>query len=78
MDVLPAQALSVSSERVFSSIKMTCTPEHNCIASENLKYLQVLKHALLQHRKEPVGDLPLHPLDLVSHIFKNLSVENDE
>lgn len=78
MDVLPAQASSVSSERVFSSSKMTCTAERNRIASENLEYLQVLKHALLQQRREPTGALVPHPLDFVSHIFESLLVEDDD
>ncbi|KAG8790559.1 hypothetical protein FRC12_011565 [Ceratobasidium sp. 428] len=50
MDVLPVQASSVSSERVFSSSKMTCTRERNKISAENMEYLQVLKHALYRRR----------------------------
>jgi hypothetical protein len=48
-DVLPVQASSVSSERGFSSSKMTCTRERSRISPENMEYLQVLKHVL--HRR---------------------------
>ncbi|KAF8672559.1 Encoded by, partial [Rhizoctonia solani] len=40
MDVLPAQASSVSLERAFSSSKLTCTRERSVILPENLERLQ--------------------------------------
>ncbi|KAG8692389.1 hypothetical protein FRC09_011223, partial [Ceratobasidium sp. 395] len=46
LDVLPAQALSVSSERVFSSSKMTCTQTRNRISTGTVEALQILKHSL--------------------------------
>ncbi|KAG8735680.1 hypothetical protein FRC11_003105 [Ceratobasidium sp. 423] len=49
MDVLPAQASSVSSKRVFSSSKLTCTREQNRISSELIEVLQVVKHSVWQH-----------------------------
>ncbi|QRV87948.1 hAT family dimerization protein [Ceratobasidium sp. AG-Ba] len=54
MDVLPVQASSVSSERAFSSSKMTCTRERNKISAESMEYLQVLKHSL--HRRRSTDD----------------------
>ncbi|CAE6344915.1 unnamed protein product [Rhizoctonia solani] len=50
MNVLPVQASSVSSERAFSSSKMTCTRERNSISAEHMEYLQVLKHSLHRRR----------------------------
>ncbi|CAE7090735.1 unnamed protein product [Rhizoctonia solani] len=49
MDVLPAQASSVSSERVFSSSKLTCTRARNKISTSTVEALQILKYAL-RHR----------------------------
>ncbi|KAG8723268.1 hypothetical protein FRC09_004050 [Ceratobasidium sp. 395] len=49
MDILSAQASSVSSERAFSSGKMTCTCERNRISAGSMEILQVLKHSL--HRR---------------------------
>ena len=43
MDILPAQASSVSCERVFSSSKETCTPRRNRINPELMEALQILK-----------------------------------
>ncbi|KAG8714018.1 hypothetical protein FRC11_010156 [Ceratobasidium sp. 423] len=50
VDVLPAQASSVSSERVFSSSKLTYTRERNRISSELVEVLQVIKHSVRQQR----------------------------
>jgi hypothetical protein len=50
MDVLPIQASSVSSERVFSSSKMTCTRERSRLSVEMIEALQVLKHSLKRRR----------------------------
>ncbi|KAG8690341.1 hypothetical protein FRC11_012289 [Ceratobasidium sp. 423] len=46
MDVLPAQASSVSSERVFSSSKLTCTRARNRLKANTVESLQILKYAL--------------------------------
>ncbi|CAE6502682.1 unnamed protein product [Rhizoctonia solani] len=46
LDVLPAQASSVSSERIFSSSKLTCTQHRNHIGASNVEALQILKHSL--------------------------------
>ncbi|EUC58853.1 hAT family dimerization protein, partial [Rhizoctonia solani AG-3 Rhs1AP] len=56
VDVLPAQASSVSSERVFSSSKLTCTRERNRISSELVEALQVVKHSDFSERIAPLGD----------------------
>ncbi|CAE6436518.1 unnamed protein product [Rhizoctonia solani] len=65
MNVLPVQASSVSSERAFSSSKMTCTRERNNISADHMEYLQVLKHAL--HRRQT--DHSNHQtLDFMAHI----------
>ncbi|KAG9074444.1 hypothetical protein FS749_014000 [Ceratobasidium sp. UAMH 11750] len=66
MDVLPAQASSVSSERAFSSGKLTCTRERNLISPENLERLQFLKHAL--HRHSTSTGLDTQPLDFMAHV----------
>ncbi|KAG9076270.1 hypothetical protein FRC06_009600 [Ceratobasidium sp. 370] len=80
MDVLPAQASSVSSERAFSSSKLTCTRERSVISSENLERLQILKHAL-QRRRACAGRAE-QPLDFMEHIVRptddtNASGESD-
>ncbi|KAG8684771.1 hypothetical protein FRC08_013500 [Ceratobasidium sp. 394] len=49
-DVLPAQASSVSSERIFSSSKLTCTRARNKISVNTVEKLQILKHTL-RHSK---------------------------
>ncbi|KDN43889.1 hypothetical protein RSAG8_05882, partial [Rhizoctonia solani AG-8 WAC10335] len=55
VDVLPAQASSVSSERVFSSSKLTCTRERNRISAELVEALQVLKHSVRQQRSSELS-----------------------
>lgn len=50
VDVLPAQASSVSSERVFSSSKLTCTRERNRISAGLVEALQVVKHSIRRQR----------------------------
>lgn len=65
MSVLPVQASSVSSERAFSSSKMTCTRERNSISAENMEALQVLKHAL--HRRRS-GEGNHQTLDFMAHV----------
>ncbi|KAB5587478.1 hypothetical protein CTheo_9083 [Ceratobasidium theobromae] len=46
MDVLPAQASSVSSERVFSSSKLSCTRARNKMKTDTVEALQILKYSL--------------------------------
>ena len=54
MDVLPAQASSVSSERVFSSSKLTCTRARNKMAAPTVESLQLIKY-YLQHHQPPIS-----------------------
>ncbi|QRV81681.1 hAT family dimerization protein [Ceratobasidium sp. AG-Ba] len=75
MDVLPAQASSVSSERAFSSSKLTCTRERSVILPENLERLQVLKHAL-QRRRACVGRAE-QSLDFMEHIIRPTDESDD-
>ncbi|KAG8720228.1 hypothetical protein FRC08_000793 [Ceratobasidium sp. 394] len=77
MDVLPAQASSASSERVFSSSKLTCTSARNRITPENMEFLQVLKHALARHRREVPEGADSQDLDFISHLYENLALEDD-
>jgi hypothetical protein len=65
MDILPVQASSVSSERAFSSSKLTCTRERNRISAEHMEELQVLKHSL--HRRRTV-DTNNQTLDFMAHV----------
>ncbi|CCO37986.1 hypothetical protein BN14_12147 [Rhizoctonia solani AG-1 IB] len=80
MNVLPAQASSVSSERVFSSSKMTCTSERSRLSTESVEYLQVLKHALVRRRRTRKSDTPQDDgvLDFVAHTFSNLEISADD
>ncbi|CAE6420407.1 unnamed protein product [Rhizoctonia solani] len=66
LDVLPAQASSVSSERVFSSSKLTCTQHRNHISASNVEALQILKHSLRSQRDAPYIDTP-ETLDFMTH-----------
>ncbi|QRW00609.1 hAT family dimerization protein [Ceratobasidium sp. AG-Ba] len=74
MDVLPVQASSVSSERAFSSSKMTCTRERNKISAESMEYLQVLKHSL--HRRRSTDDNN-QTLDFMVHVVGSDIDEED-
>jgi hypothetical protein len=75
MDVLPVQASSVSSERAFSSSKMTCTRERSKISAENMEYLQVLKHSL--HRRR--GNEENHQtLDFMAHVVGSSSEDEND
>ncbi|EUC54139.1 hAT family dimerization protein, partial [Rhizoctonia solani AG-3 Rhs1AP] len=65
LDVLPAQASSVSSERFFSSSKLTCTQHRNHISASNVEALQILKHALRSARVTPFSNTPAS-LDFMS------------
>lgn len=65
MNVPPAQASSVSSERAFSSSKLTCTRERKNISAEHMEHLQVLKHS--SHRRRATPD-NYQTLDLMAHI----------
>ncbi|KAG8753668.1 hypothetical protein FRC11_007210 [Ceratobasidium sp. 423] len=75
MDVLPIQASSVSSERAFSSSKMTCTRERNRLSVSTMEALQVLKHAL-QRRRRDSAESETKTLDLVSHVFESLELDD--
>ena len=57
MDVLPAQASSVPSERIFSSSKETCTHRRNNISPTILEALQILKFIYKQDRLNFTEDL---------------------
>jgi hypothetical protein len=57
MDVLPAQASSVPSERVFSSSKETCTARRASLSPPVLEALQVLKFSYKQDRLNFTEDL---------------------
>ncbi|KDN46242.1 hypothetical protein RSAG8_04469, partial [Rhizoctonia solani AG-8 WAC10335] len=50
-DVLPVQASSVSSERVFSSSKNTCTLSRNKLGADTVEMLQILKYSLRNRRR---------------------------
>ncbi|KAG8773678.1 hypothetical protein FRC12_002386 [Ceratobasidium sp. 428] len=56
LDILPAQASSVSSERVFSSSKMTCTQSRNRISASSVEALQIFKHALRSNPDAALDD----------------------
>lgn len=75
MDILPVQASSVSSERVFSSSKLTFTRERNQLSAENMEYLQVLKHAL--HRRRASQDNH-QTLDFMAHIVGSESDDESD
>ncbi|KAG8701981.1 hypothetical protein FRC11_011772, partial [Ceratobasidium sp. 423] len=75
MDVLPIQASSVLSEHAFSLSKMTCTQEQNCLSVSMMEALQVLKHALqCCHRDSAESETKT--LDLVSHVFESLELDD--
>src|SRR6266481_6421846 len=57
MDILPAQASSVPSERIFSSSKETCTQRRNNISPTMLEALQILKFIYKQDRLNFTDDL---------------------
>ncbi|KAG8696610.1 hypothetical protein FRC08_007037 [Ceratobasidium sp. 394] len=75
MDVLPAQASSVSSERAFSSSKLACTRERSLILPENLERLQVLKHAL--HRRRANAGRAEQSLDFMEHIVRPTDADTE-
>ncbi|CAE6490061.1 unnamed protein product [Rhizoctonia solani] len=66
MNVLPVRASSASSERAFSSSKLSCTRERNNISAEHMEYLQVLKHSL--HRRKANHDNN-QTLDFMAHVI---------
>jgi hypothetical protein len=63
MDVLPAQASSVPSERVFSSSKETCTARRASLSPPVLEALQVLKFSYKQDRLNFTEDLIADEVD---------------
>ncbi|KAF8747816.1 hypothetical protein RHS01_11268 [Rhizoctonia solani] len=85
MNVLLAQALSVSSERVFSSSKLTVTAQRTRLSALNVEYLQVLKHTLRRRRRNRLDgvtetgiEIEPNGLDLVSHLFESVTCEDEE
>ncbi|EUC58850.1 HAT family dimerization protein, partial [Rhizoctonia solani AG-3 Rhs1AP] len=77
MNVLPVQASSVLSERVFSSSKLTMTAERSRLSASNMEYLQVLKHALRRRRRDALNGVDINSdgLDFVSHLFEDMTVD---
>ncbi|KDN40149.1 hypothetical protein RSAG8_08349, partial [Rhizoctonia solani AG-8 WAC10335] len=70
MDVLPVQASSVSSERAFSSSKLTCTRERNKISAVHMEELQVLKHSLHRRRadeRNKISAVHMEELQVLKH-----------
>ena len=65
MDVLPAQASSVPSERIFSSSKETCTLRRNHISPTMLEALQIIKFIYKQERLNFTVDLVADERDYV-------------
>ena len=65
MDVLPAQASSVPSERICSSSKETCTLCRNRISPTMLEALQILKFIYKQERLNFTVDLVAYEWDYV-------------
>ncbi|KAG8752077.1 hypothetical protein FRC12_012134 [Ceratobasidium sp. 428] len=59
MDILPVQASSVSSERVFSSSKLTCTRERGRMSVGTVESLQVLKNSIQRRRVPGLDDCKL-------------------
>ncbi|KAF8691107.1 Encoded by, partial [Rhizoctonia solani] len=85
MNVLPAQASSVSSERVFSSSKLTVTAQRTRLSASNVEYLQVLKHTLRRRRRDRLDGvtetgIEIEPdgLDFVSHLFESVTCKDEE
>ncbi|KEP45954.1 hAT family dimerization protein [Rhizoctonia solani 123E] len=66
LDILPAQASSVSSERIFSSSKLTCTQHRNQISASNVEALRILKHSLRSGRVTSFL-IKTETLDFMSH-----------
>ncbi|KAG9098245.1 hypothetical protein FRC06_006617 [Ceratobasidium sp. 370] len=65
LDILPAQAFSVSSERDFSSSKLTCTQLRNEISTHNVEALRL--NPEISCGREP------YSLDFMSHHDDELS-----
>lgn len=63
MDVLPAQASSVPSERVFSSSKETCTDRRANLSPAVLEALQILKFSYKQDRLNFTSHLVAEEVD---------------
>ncbi|KAF8749017.1 hAT family C-terminal dimerization region [Rhizoctonia solani] len=85
MNVLPAQALSVLSEQVFLSSKLTVTAQRTCLSALNVKYLQVLKHTLRWHCRDHLDgvtetgiEIKPNGLDFVSHLFESVTCKDEE
>ncbi|CAE6470540.1 unnamed protein product [Rhizoctonia solani] len=75
MNILPVQASSVSSERAFSSAKLTCTRERNNISADHMEYLQVLKHSLHRRRANHENNQTLDFMTHVDYPNEEVSIE---
>ena len=65
MDILPVAALSVTSERVFSSSKLTDALRRNRLSETTFEVLQVLKFTMKRERLElPQGWKPAQENEL--------------
>ena len=69
MDVLPAQASSVPSERIFLSSKEICTQRRNNISLIMLEALQILKFIYKQDRLNFTEDLVADERDYLHDIW---------
>ena len=52
MDLMPVQATSVPSERIFSASKQTTTARSNCLGPKIMEAMQILKFEAKNQRKE--------------------------
>ncbi|KAG8689283.1 hypothetical protein FRC11_003396 [Ceratobasidium sp. 423] len=79
LNVLPAQASAVSSERIFSPSK-TCTSERSRLSDEIMEHLQALKHSLVRHRRtrESIVRRDDEVFDFITHLFENLGISTDD
>jgi hypothetical protein len=63
-DVLPAQAMSVPCERVFSSSKQTCTQLRNSLNPSLVEKLQIVKFGLREDRLDFNNGWLVHEEDM--------------
>lgn len=85
MDVLPAQASSVSSERAFSSSKLTCTRAQNKIGVQTVEMLQILEYSLRHrlphsstHNLQPDDeDFGIRDVSRTVYLMRHLEVDRD-
>lgn len=75
LDILPIQATSVPSERVFSSSKRTATDQRNALGPVVMEALQILKFYVQQERldfsrghidrEEDIANLDIDPKEII-------------